>query len=822
MKAQMAAQTSTASLANAEVRRRIGLVNQTNVGIEKGYRLIQENKAAEALAVLSAAYEALPDVPLAKESRLAALDGYVVAGCMRAQELMAQGNYKEVDDLLDELLSPKVAPNDSRVLALKKRFADPDRFPPALTNKHVENVGEVQKLMIKANSFLEIGDPDKAISTFQDILRIDPTNSAARRGMEHAEVEKQRYYKAAYDHQRAKMLNGVDGNWEDPVPATVQDVSAMFGAAAESRAYSKSGREAITEKLRTLIFPKVDFAGATLDEVVELLRVRSRDLDPTGKGVGFVLNVPQEARNKPISLNLSSVPMEEVLRYVSEMCGVTYKVDDNAVNFVSISERNNTIVSRSFRVPPDFIQNAPAGDPAAAPGAVVDPFGAQAPAGGSLTIRRMGAKEFLEARGVTFPEGTSASYSSSNSMLMVRNTLTNMEIVELLVEQASKSSPKQVVVTVRMLEVNQTNLEELGYDWLLGGLGVNSDHVFLGGGTAGSGNAYSAGNFPFTSNQTIPAITVNGLQAFPAQTVNAGLGGPIPSGVPGIVNGGGGGPITSGLRSGSYAAGTNNLDSLLQTGSAAGSPTVAPGILSLAGVFTDPQFQGVLRGLSQKKGVDINATPSVTTKNGLKATVEITREFIYPTEFDPPQLPQVSRNSTAPLIATPTTPTAFEMRKTGIQVEVEPVIAEDGRTVELTITPSLTDFEGFVNYGSAIYSPSSISFLFAQGGGFIPFSQAEQLITPNMIVQPIFKSQKVTTAVKIYDGATVVLGGAQVQSHTMVNDKLPILGDLPFVGRFFQSNTKKTETKNIIIFVTVNVIDPSGQKINRQTVSVTQ
>ncbi len=821
---------SVASLAQSEARRRAIQVNKAGDEIERGYRLIDERKAEEALLVFEAVYESLPNIPLAQEHRLAARNGFVVAGSLYAQELAAKGDIEGAGKLLEKLLTPEIAPNDARVLALQKRLADPDRFPPALTEKHVGNVNAVKALLLKANSFIEIGDPDKAILTYQDVLRIDPANSAARRGMERAEQEKQRYYKAAYDHQRSKMLGEVDKTWEDPVPLSTQDVSAMFGASAESRGYTQSGREAITQKLRTLIFPKVDFAGATLDEVTELLRVRSRDLDPQGKGVGFVMNVPPESRNKPISLNLFNVPMEEVLRYVSEMSGVTYKVDDHAVIFVSLSERGSAVTTRTFRVPPDFIQNSPAGDPAAA--APADPFGAQAPGGGGLVIRRMGAKEFLEARGVAFPEGTSASFNNATSMLTVRNTLQNMDMVELLVEQATKSAPKLAVITVRMLEVNQKNLEELGYDWLLGGVGMNGNNLFAGGGTQGNGNPFAVTNYPFGGTSVIPPVIVGGATVFPAQTAQNAVGGATPLGVT-PVNGGGGGPITSGLRSGSLAVDTNNLDSLLATGSATSAGAVAPGILSVAGVFTDPQFQGVLRGLSQKKGVDINASPSVTTKNGLKATVEITREMLYPTEYDPPQLPNNGNTITivlvagaaAQMIATPTTPTAFESRKTGVELEVEPIIAEDGGSIELTITPSLTEFEGFVNYGSPIFSPRGSSFLpIAAAAGtltaYVPFSTPEQLITPNLILQPVFKSQKVSTAVKIWDGATVVLGGAKIQRHTLVEDKLPVLGDLPFVGRFFQSNVKQTETKNIIIFVTVNVIDPSGQKVNRQTAAV--
>jgi general secretion pathway protein D len=56
--------------------------------------------------------------------------------------------------------------------------------------------------------------------------------------------------------------------------------------------------------------------------------------------------------------------------------------------------------------------------------------------------------------------------------------------------------------------------------------------------------------------------------------------------------------------------------------------------------MTDPSFQLVIRALNQKKGVDLLSAPKVTTKSGQRAVIEIIREFRYPTEFDPPQIPQ--------------------------------------------------------------------------------------------------------------------------------------------------------------------------------------
>ncbi len=137
-----------------------------------------------------------------------------------------------------------------------------------------------------------------------------------------------------------------------------------------------------------------------------------------------------------------------------------------------------------------------------------------------------------------------------------------------------------------------------------------------------------------------------------------------------------------------------------------------PGIFGLSGVFTNPQFQVVVRALNQKKGVDLLSAPRVTTKSGQRAVIEIVREFRYPTQFDPPKIPETagSHRVTIPEWAdhrnafpvTPTTPTGFETRNTGVTLEVEPVVGPDGVTIDLNLVPQVVEFEGFINYGSPI------------------------------------------------------------------------------------------------------------------------
>ena len=98
--------------------------------------------------------------------------------------------------------------------------------------------------------------------------------------------------------------------------------------------------------------------------------------------------------------------------------------------------------------------------------------------------------------------------------------------------------------------------------------------------------------------------------------------------------------VTNGIRSGDQAINRNSIDAILNNPSrTAQRANVAPGIMALTGLFSDGQVQLIMRGLAQKKGTDLMTAPSVTARSGQKATIEIIREFIYPTEYEPPELP---------------------------------------------------------------------------------------------------------------------------------------------------------------------------------------
>jgi general secretion pathway protein D len=773
--------------------RRMQRVHDAEVAIAKGDQLYLEGDYEGALNEYRTALDLLPDAPMTASLREVATLKYCDAAVELARERARNGRYDDARALLNDALARN--PDHVRAKKLLVELDDPDRYEPALTPEHVKNVQDVERNLEKAYSYYNLGDFNNSLKTFQDVLRIDPYNSAARRGMERAEQKRSEYFDTARDHLRIKMLNEVNKGWEDPIPASlVVSTVGVYGTTASAGAY-------YADKMNRIIFPQVQFQGASVEEAVEFLRIKSRDYDtlerdPARKGVNLIIKQGVAPSTAQISLDLKDVPMSEALKYITELGGMKYKIEAYAVVVVPLSESNTELYNRTFKVPPTFLTVGGGGGGAAAPAAPADPFApaGAAGAGGNAIATRPTAIQILTAQGIQFPEGATASFVPATSQLIVRNTSQALDQIEAFVDEITKTGPQQIYITTKFVEVSQKNTDELGFDWLMGGFGIGGDRMFGSGGTLGNS----------ANGQSSSALT----DAFPMSIPGSG-GLPI-----------GQYPVTRGNRSGNAAVTPDSIDGLL-AGITGGQLTLpASGIFALTGVFTDPQFQVVVRALSQKKGVDLMSAPSVTTRSGQRATIEVIREFIYPTEFDPPQIPQTvgattggigGVGSSGSFPVTPTTPTAFEMRPVGVRMEVDPVIGPDGYTIDLNLAPEVTEFEGFINYGSPI-NTSSINAL-----GLATTIE----LTPNTINQPIFSTRKVTTAVTVWDGQTVAMGGLIREDVQDVEDKVPILGDVPILGRLFQSKAEDHFKRNLMIFVTAKLIDPSGELIRKPTVTVT-
>jgi general secretion pathway protein D len=730
-----------------------------------------------AYSLYKSAVDSLPPGGTATaDVRQQALSGFCNAAVQLARQRTSEGRYADARLLVEKVLEENYDPNYGPALALRARLLDPQGFVDrgTLTPGHVAKIEEVKKLIKEGEGYYATGRYDLAFKRCEQALNVDKYNIAARKLMEKINLARQKYAEAAYNETRGDMLMQVSKAWELPLRKFTDGPTAII----EQPAISVRGTQFISNKLDSIEIPRINFTDASIREALDFLQKRSVELDdtetdPTKKGVNIVLRLPPDSPeySDNITFSLDNVTLRSALQLIASAANLRIRIDPYAVVVVPQSENTDVLLTKQYKVPPGFIQATPGAAPA-----------------GSSTAKSL-AKDYLESQGVTFPEGASANFLPASSRLIVTNTEENLLLVDTLVDSAATTLPTQVEIQAKFLEVTQNNLNELGFDWLLGQFSLaGGSGVYGGGGTPGFGRTINSNAYPL----------VNPLTGLPV-----GASSPTSGSVTAGNRGGAGGNANT------TAISLNSVDAVLL---GAGGLSAAPGILSMAGVFTNPQFQVVLRALSQKKGIDLVSAPTVTTQSGKSATIEIIRDFYYPdgASLSPPQLGLSQGQIYTPIA--PTTPSTFLLTNTGITLNVEPTVGPDNYTIDLRLAPRIVEFDGFINYGSPINATVFNSAIVPSALGIPPPTFTFEA-TSNTINMPVFSERSVQTEVSIYDGETVVLGGLMREDVQKVQDKVPILGDIPLAGRLFRSNVDQHIKRNLLMFVSVALLDPAGQRI---------
>ncbi|WP_193213955.1 hypothetical protein [Luteolibacter marinus] len=252
-----------------------------------------------------------------------------------------------------------------------------------------------------------------------------------------------------------QTLRGTDLATEDSLGLARKMPGKGFGTAedfGDGWGTAQTGRSSrILEKLNSIIVPVINFEDTSVEEAIDFLRLRSieldaNSLDPTDKGMNFVIRKPRGgvsedagldadagglgAAQDPGSLridelNLRNVPIGEALKYICDKTKLRYKIDEYAITIVPATETDEDLFTRSFRVPPDFLSKLAGGAAWADPN---DPFAPDE--GSTLPVPHKSEVELLKDNGVKFPEGSSAKYFRGSSTLLVRNTPTNLDLIE--------------------------------------------------------------------------------------------------------------------------------------------------------------------------------------------------------------------------------------------------------------------------------------------------------------------------------------------------------------------------------------------------------
>jgi general secretion pathway protein D len=381
---------------------------------------------------------------------------------------------------------------------------------------------------------------------------------------------------------------------------------------------------------------------------------------------------------------------------------------------------------------------------------------------------------YFTAAGVNLTDpGKSVFFNDRLGLLLVRASAQDLEIIEEAVETLNQMPP-QVTIEAKFAELSQVDSRALGFNWYLGNTLLNKGAIGVQGGTAPSyqgpsSTANPSGIFPGPAT-VIPGTTI--LTPSPAQVS------PLSTD----------GNLTSGLRN-SYGP-LNNSASI---------PTVA----TISGIMTDPQFRVAINAIEQRTGSDLLAAPKVTTLSGRQAHVaaQDLQEIVTGTTLN-------STGSSTGGLTGGTGVVASQIGYTtsflsfGPVLDVIPTVSADGFSIQMVLIPTYTEFLQYDSPGNFIPQAQSAA------GGTIGIPLQATLPLPH------FRVRQVVTSCDVWDGQTIVLGGLISETITKISDKVPVLGDLPFVGRLFQSQSSDSTKDNLVIFVTPTIIDPAGNRVH--------
>ncbi|KAF0093393.1 MAG: proteinral secretion pathway protein D [Puniceicoccaceae bacterium 5H] len=537
---------------------------------------------------------------------------------------------------------------------------------------------------------------------------------------------------------RARLLDRVEDSWQWP-----QSEQRL----AEPRPTPET--KALRERLDTITLPRVNFTAMPLSRVLDTLSTMSEDFDPAG-GVNLVLMDPG-GDDPEVTITLRGLSLARVLDLAAGSVGYEYDVQPDAVVVrprvgpgtnleTAFFPLNRSTLIRLIGVPESEL----AGEP-------IDPF-APAPTGdASAPSRRLREQEaalqaFLQRAGVPFEGVDGANLALADGQMIVTQTPRNLERVRNLLRRYREV--KQVEIEARFIEVQQGQMDELGFNWQ-----VNS-----------GADTYQSANRRLSQSLS-PSSAGNALRIT--------------------------GPSAGATGELSVPQDAPQLAREIDLGSEVSQP-----LADVSGVLGGAQVQLLIRALERQTGNDLLSAPKVTVLSGKTAEIVVAQELRYPQNFGDLDA-QVGRGDSdagsAGVAITTGTPRDFTTRNVGVEMAVTPTVEEDD-SISLLLEPQVTEFEGFVEYG----------------GTSVALSSGNTVTVPSGFYQPIFSVRKVKTEVTIWDGATVVMGGLTREQAVKIEDKVPLLGDIPLVGRLFRSEGESTQKRNLLIFVSARLVDPGG------------
>lgn len=555
------------------------------------------------------------------------------------------------------------------------------------------------------------------------------------------------------------------------------------------------------------------------------------------------------------NVTASNISLYEALKLVCQVCKPAYKfkVQGSVVMVMPKTMTTDELVTRTYSVVESFVDRMNDASNSLKDSKAGDFSGGGDDEGGESPENQW--KAYFEDLGVTWPQNSRIKYIKAVGKLRVTNTEDQLAILEDALNELNVT-PSMIEIETRFVEVAQEDLNSLGFEWLL-----NSDYSFnVGGKLKKVLNLKDINNYDVTSTTTTTGGNTLDYDA------NGNLIGVRPGTTTTTTTGTGGGwskwnDITHGnwVKTGVFTPSAenptytgpgkvdanNNIYQLAKTGRNVGinaidGSTYQTGMRYLStegnhisgqGASVNDKFMKInaflgnadlsmiLHMLSQRSDTDLLSAPKVVTKSGNEAVIKVVTIYRYPQDYD---VTIQSTSSGSSSVGGSTTggsdgkilpmvePQNFETQEVGVILTVTPELSPEG-LINLALEPKVVSEPTWKDYGmkvpmSAVMSSAAQTLALASGDESMNWFSVP-------MEQPFFKERSINTHVTLYNGSTIVMGGLITEERKSMEDKIPFLGDIPFIGRLFRSRSEWSNKRNLLIFVSARLVDPNGRQI---------
>ena len=666
-------------------------------------------------------------------------------------------------ELLDKLINAKNQGFAVRVAQLKaacekiiKAFEFRVQTDTAAVDPNYANrMEKISKLYARANNLYRDSQYTQARDICEQIFIEDPCNAKAIALLD-------KIYKKLYFYSELRAFNEVlrsDAEtiwlWSNAIPASGNRV------ATEQK---REVKDPLMEKLNSWKI-SVAFADYSIKDAITMIREKSQEIDPRKVGVNFLERgiAGTDTENISITLELDNVPISVVLNYLCKKAGISWKTSEAFVLYGhGISDYETTEIPMRNSVyhmitaaneEGDGEEEEEDGDAWGTRG-----IDSTTKTIGSAAGKKRGAvsdtklRAFFADRGIPFDDRSSVIYNPKTHKLAVTNTRENLQKLELLVRELDVETPL-VLIESKILEISVNDEEELGFDWT----------------ATYTNDKNSSYNFAFGSP----------LRSVAPSAVDA---------VEGIVN----------------DKLINNLN-------------IIPNMNLNGGHQLN--FYLTVSAVDRTDRLEQLSTPKVVVKNGETAVIKMVKSMYFPDSWEAPDT-EIDDGDVA---METSYPEFSEPDEVGIQFTVTPTVSSNKYTVQLDLEPSITDLTGWTDYSYDMvirrnpFADEDLDTTNQDAEGATP-------VLPSMVTStdlfrvnikmPEISKRELVTKLKCFDAQTMMVGGMVLDKQVNMEDRYPILGDLPIVGRFFTKTANTSARSNLLISVSPRLISGDGVPIN--------